>query len=112
MAQTETNQRIAYLGPAGAGLGFQLSGLTVFEPASPDEMLKTLRQLAGEGEFGIIFVDEGLAEPHREAIAKLNEHPLPAIIMLPNPAAPTGAAARNLQQLMVRAIGSDIFSNS
>lgn len=107
-----TNTQIAYLGPTGAGFGFQLTGITVFEMASPDQTLQMLRRLVREGEYGIVFVDEGLAKPHLEQIAKLNEEPLPAIILLPNPANPQNVAAENLQQLMVRAIGSDIFESN
>ncbi|MEX1112733.1 MAG: V-type ATP synthase subunit F [Candidatus Andersenbacteria bacterium] len=109
MATRNTN--IAYIGPVGAGFGFQLTGITVFESASADEMLETLRRLVREADFGIIFVDEGLAGPHLEAVGKLNAAPLPAIILLPNPANPQNVAAQNLQQLMVRAIGSDIFES-
>lgn len=107
----ENSTQIAYVGPTGAGLGFQLTGIAVFESASPDQMLTELRRLVREAEFGIVFVDEGLAEPHLEQIAKMNEEPLPAIILLPNPANPRNVAAQNLQQLMVRAIGSDIFES-
>lgn len=110
MASETVQSKIAYIGPAGAGFGFQLSGVVVFEHSSPDEALLTLRGLKEEGVYGIIFLDEGLAEAHREAVAKLNEDSLPAIILLPNPAAPTRAAAEQLQRLMVRAIGSDIFN--
>jgi vacuolar-type H+-ATPase subunit F/Vma7 len=73
-------------------------------PAPPFEAL------VAAGSHHNIFVDEGLAGNNAEAIARLNENPRPAIILLPNPAQPKGVAAANLQQLMVRAIGSDIFS--
>ncbi|MEX0649866.1 MAG: V-type ATP synthase subunit F [Candidatus Andersenbacteria bacterium] len=109
MAVSKT--QIAYIGPVGAGFGFQLTGITVFESASGEEMLATLRHLVREADFGIVFVDEGLASPHLEVVAKLNAGPLPAIILLPNPANPQNVAAQNLQQLMVRAIGSDIFES-
>ncbi len=102
---------IAYLGPAGAGFGFQLSGIDVHEPTNGEEALQIVRQLKQEGAYGIIFVDESLVEESQEQFAKMNEDPLPAIILLPNPVTPKRVAARQLQQLMVRAIGSDIFEN-
>jgi V/A-type H+/Na+-transporting ATPase subunit F len=106
-----STKHIAYVGPGGAGLGFQLSGITVAESSTPDEALAHIRRLKSEGTCGIIFVDESQAEPHLEVLAKLNEDPLPAILLLPNPAESKNVAAAHLQQLMVRAVGSDIFSS-
>ena len=111
MTDTQST-RIAYVGPAGAGLGFQLSGADVHECASPDESLKLLHRLKIDGVYGIIFVDESLVEHHLEALEKMNEDPLPAIILLPNPSEPKHVAAANLQQLMIRAVGSDIFGEN
>jgi len=105
------SQVIAYLGPVGAGFGFSIAGVDVRECAHGDDMVATLKSLVAAGEHNIIFVDETLAEHELETIAKMNQEPLPAIILLPNPASPKRVAATNLQQLMVRAIGSDIFDN-
>lgn len=101
---------IAYIGPVGAGLGFQLSGIHVEETDDPTLALKHIRDWKSSGIYKIIFIDEKLADPNLETIRKLNEEPLPSIMLLPNPSSPTHTAARNLQQLMIRAIGSDIFA--
>ena len=108
---TENKSPIVYLGPTGAGFGFQISGIDVRECVDTDDMVGHLKKLVGNRTHDIIFVDEGLAAQELETVQKLNQQPLPAIILLPNPAQPKRMAAENLQQLMVRAIGSDIFSN-
>jgi len=102
---------IAYIGPLGAGLGFSLSGIAVEETDDPNRALALVKQWKGSGAYKIIFIDEGLAAANLDTIRSLNEDALPAIMLLPNPANPTRTAAYNLQQLMVRAIGSDIFAS-
>ncbi|MBI1833948.1 MAG: V-type ATP synthase subunit F [Candidatus Andersenbacteria bacterium] len=105
-----TSQAIAYLGPVGAGFGFQLAGISVYEFESGGTMLTRLKKLITEGRTDILFVDEQLASDHLDAIARLNENPRPAIILLPNPTNPQQIASTSLRRMMVRAIGSDIFS--
>lgn len=102
---------IAYIGPVGAGLGFSLSGIFIEETDDPNRALEVVKNWKAEGVRKIIFVDEGLAHSNLEAIRQLNEDALPAIMLLPNPSHPTHTAAKNLEQLMIRAIGSDIFAS-
>lgn len=102
---------IAYIGPSGAGLGFSLSGMVVEETDDPNRALLLVKEWKASGAHTIIFIDEGLAGPNLDAIRALNEDALPAIMLLPNPSKPTHEAANNLQKLMIRAIGSDIFAS-
>ena len=111
MNKEKHTTNIAYVGPSGAGLGFQLSGMTVRECSTSDEALRAIRELKHEGSHGIIFVDESLAEDKLQEIGKLNEDPLPAILLLPNPIDPKNVAAQSLQNLIIKAVGSDIVSN-
>ncbi len=106
----QTLSRIAYIGPTGAGLGFSLSGLHVEETDDPSRALALVREWKASGAYTIIFLDEALAASNLASIRELNEDPIPAIMLLPNPSHPTNTAAKNLEQLMIRAIGSDIFS--
>ncbi len=107
---TPHTSQIAYIGPIGAGLGFSLSGIHVEETDDAAHVLSLVREWKTTGAYTIIFLDEALAAENLEAIRALNEEALPAIMLLPNPSRPTNTAAKNLQQLMIRAIGSDIFS--
>lgn len=106
---TNISSPIAYLGPTGAGFGFQMAGVTVYELEHAEALISKLRELVREETHTIMFVDEGFAKSHLEVIQRLNNKPLPAIILLPNPTNPQNIAAQNMQALMVRAIGSDIF---
>jgi V/A-type H+/Na+-transporting ATPase subunit F len=101
---------IAYVGPAGSALGMQLAGVAVTEIEEEQELVNKLRQLKEAGETHIIFVDERLALPVREDIGRLNENVLPAIVLLPNPHEPLNLAQQEMNDLVVRAVGSDILS--
>lgn len=109
MSQAPT---IAYLGFSGAGFGFRLAGVDVFELEDSQALAAKLKQLVAEATHEIIFVDEGLAADQLDVIARYNQEPRPSIILLPNPVNPQNVAAANMQQLMVRAIGTDIFEQS
>lgn len=102
---------IAYIGPIGAGLGFSISGIHVVETDDAQHALSLIKKWKRDHSYQIIFVDETLAQEHLQDIRTLNEDALPAIILLPNPTSPTHTAAKNLQGLMIRAIGSDIFTS-
>ena len=104
------NVPITYLGPPGAGFGFQLAGITTHECASDTELIKKLKQLVRDGNAGIMFVDEVLAENVMEEIDQLNEKTLPAVVLLANPVMSKRLAAQKMDRLMIRAVGSDIFS--
>jgi vacuolar-type H+-ATPase subunit F/Vma7 len=106
-----TSSPIAYIGPVGAGLGFSLSGIAVEETDDPTRALALVKEWKTQGTYNIIFIDEKLADPNLDALRTLNEDSLPAIMLLPNPSTPTHTATHNLQQLMIRAIGSDIFAS-
>ena len=112
MNQQQPSPRIAYLGPSGAGLGFQLAGMDVIEFEGSNDMLEQLRALVGGGEYGIIFVDEGMAENVYEDVQKLNEQTVPAIVLLADPTSARHLAARKMDTLIVKAVGSDILMNN
>jgi V/A-type H+-transporting ATPase subunit F len=108
---TDSNSPLVYIGPTGAGLGFQLSGVDVEECDAPEDALKKLRRFKEEGTYSLIFVDEGLAESILIDVERMNEDPVPAIVLLPNPAQPKNVAQEKMRGLMIKAIGSDILNN-
>lgn len=107
--ESTTRNKIAYVGPAGAGFGFELSGMDVRVAQTGEEMIVHVQSLIKDGAFAIIFIDEALAKDELEKVGKLNEAPLPAILLLPNPTNPENVAATNLKNLLIKAIGSDVF---
>jgi len=108
---TQTVNQMVYLGAPGSGLGWRLSGVDVVEFEEADAMLRALRRYREEGQYHILLVDERLAEPVLADIEKLNEEALPVIILLPNPAQPLNVTQERMNNLVIQAVGSDIFSS-
>lgn len=106
---TDNSTPLVYIGPTGAGLGFRLSGVAVVESETPEDTLRCVREFKDEGRYSLIFVDEGLAESILADIERMNEDAVPAIVLLPNPAAPKNVAQEKMKNLMIKAVGSDIF---
>jgi len=111
MSKNTAIVNITYLGPPGAGFGFQLAGMMTTECSSGDELLSSLKQLVADKKAGIVFVDESLAEGVMDEVEKLNENTMPAIVLLTNPVESKRLAAAKMDRLMIRAVGSDIFNN-
>jgi len=103
----ETN--VAYVGPPGGGLGFQLAGIRVLACSDEKELLDILSREKG-GRYEIIFVDEGLAENVLPEIEKLNEDVLPAVVLIASSSSSKKIAARKMDQLLLKAVGSDIIN--
>jgi len=102
--------QIVYCGPTGAGLGFKLSGLDVVDIDSPSHLSDLLKVYKKNNSYQLIFVDEGLAQDILTDIENLNQDPLPTIVLLPNPTKNLNLASQKMNRLMIKAIGSDIFS--
>lgn len=102
---------LAYIAPSGSGLGFRLSGINIVPADTADEMLASVKKLKEAGQHSIIFVDEGLAADVLTDIERLNADTIPAIVLLPNPANPRHLTQEAMNNLIVQAVGSDIFSN-
>lgn len=102
--------QILYCGPAGSGLGFQLSGMAVQAPTDSEDLLANLKKIKKAGEYQLIFIDENLAEPVLEEITALNQDPFPTIVLLPSPGNPQYLASKKMNQMMVKAVGSDILN--
>jgi vacuolar-type H+-ATPase subunit F/Vma7 len=109
MASEKEQVDITYIGPAGADFGFRLSGINTVACSSSDELIKKLKSLKSTKEGGIVFVDEGLAEDVLEQVEALNEDTLPAIMLLTNPSNPKRLAAKKMDNLVIKAVGSDIL---
>jgi vacuolar-type H+-ATPase subunit F/Vma7 len=103
----ETN--VVYIGPPGGGLGFQLAGIDVMNCSDEKELLNIIREEKG-GKYEIMFVDENLAENILPEIEKLNEDVLPAIVLIASSSSPKKIAARKMDQLLLKAVGSDIIN--
>lgn len=103
-------QTMVYIGQSGAGLGFQLSGVAVTACDDVTALLPLLRQYKNEGAYKIIFVDEGLAQPVLGEIEKMSEAALPVIMLLPRPGAALHVTQAKMNDLVIKAVGSDILN--
>jgi vacuolar-type H+-ATPase subunit F/Vma7 len=105
-ASTQTLLR-TIAGPALAA-GFRLAGLRVEEVEATHDIGAVIERLAGDGETGVILVQQdlydALPEPHRRALERAA---LPLIVPIPAAAWTAGApdATTFLLDLLQRAIG-------
>ncbi len=99
--------KIAVLGDRNSVLGFRALGLEVFFCDSGSECARLLHRLARE-EYAILYITEDLAGAIPEEIAKYNDKPQPAVILIPGREGSTGIARQALQSAIERAVGADI----
>jgi V/A-type H+-transporting ATPase subunit F len=88
--------------------GFATLGLDTFPVTDRDEGLKILKRLA-DGEYGIIYMTEGLAEILKEERKKYDGRITPAIILIPGISGNTGEGVRKVKASVEQAVGSDIL---
>lgn len=100
-----------YIGPSNNQLAWSLVGCDIKTAENADEMKQILRAVRDAGDYPLVFADEAVASEQLEDIEKLNEQALPAIVLVSSPSKSGEASSQKLNQLMIRAIGSDIFSN-
>lgn len=101
---------IGYVAPPGSGLGFSVAGIDVLEAATPADALARIKEAKVSRQYSILFVDEGLAVEVVADIERLNADTIPAIVLLPNPAHPQNLTQETMNNLVIQAVGSDIFS--
>lgn len=102
------NYRIAVLGDRDSVLGFQALGLSVFPVQDGQEARTTLHRLARE-DYGVIYLTEGLAAELERDIARYQDVPTPAVILIPGREGPQGIGLGNLKAAAERAVGVDIL---
>lgn len=102
--------KIIYVGPPGASFGFRLAGLQTVDCDTSDELVSHLKDIKEQGTNGIVLVDEGLAEGKLDEVEKLNQEAQPAIVLVTRPGKPKRLAARKMDNLLIKAVGSDILN--
>ena len=100
--------KIAVMGDYDSIYGFASLGLDVFPVEDPDEAGKLLHRLA-DGEYGVIYITEGLAASITSDIARYADRIMPAIILIPGVAGNTGEGIRSVKETVEQAVGSDIL---
>jgi len=111
MKQEKQPVKLMYLGGPGSDFGFKLAGIETTTCESSDQVLAEVKKVAGSDQASIIFIDEGMVEREQEELADLSQSAACAVVLLPSPTKPKRLAAKQMDRLMIQAVGSDIFSN-
>ena len=101
--------KIGVIGNRDAILGFLSVGFAAFEADSVETATRVLHRIARSGEYGVIFVTENYAKDMEEAIGVYRDHPIPAIVPIPDESGSSGYGMNNLRRAVERAVGVDIL---
>lgn len=99
---------IAVLGDRQSVMGFKALGLTVVPAETTEEGRSALLQLAKEG-CSIIYITEQLALELQAEIARYDDCPSPAVILIPGKGGSLGVGMANVKRSVERAVGADIL---
>lgn len=103
--------KIAVMGSPDTVMGFKALGLDAVPVRTGEEAREKFRALTRPGgdEYAIIYVEERLAEPLGEDIAKFKDRPSPAVILIPGKDGSMGLGLSALQTAVERAVGANIL---
>jgi vacuolar-type H+-ATPase subunit F/Vma7 len=102
--------KIAFIGRERILQALTYFGTTVFRVTTSREAEVKLQELLEdqEQEWGIIYIEEPLAEPFIERIVQLNRAPLPVISLFPSTGEKKGISGHILNKLVRKVTGVDI----
>ncbi len=82
----------------------------MFQVSTPQEADEKLQELIDdrEHEWGIVYIEESLAEPIEEHITALNKKVLPVISIFPSSGKKKGIAGKMLNGLVRKATGVEM----
>ena len=104
-------KKIAVIGSPDTVLPFRSIGAESFEVETSAELAEILQKLVEQDTFGIIFVEETLAEPVLDIISSMNDqYRGVAITPIPGTTGDKSIALQRLGAQVTRAIGIDIFA--
>ena len=102
--------KIAVMGGADTVLGFKALGLDTHPVSNDDEARRVFKRLTDpEEKYAIIYMEERLSLLLAEEIARFNDKPVPAVILIPGRDGSMGLGLTALHDSVIRAIGADIL---
>lgn len=101
--------KIAVLGDRESVMGFKALGLDVVSAETAAQARKTLHQMARSGSYAIIYLTEQYAVELADEVAKYQDQPTPAIILIPGKAGSLGIGMKNITDSVERAVGADVL---
>jgi|GEM_PF-2623371 vacuolar-type H+-ATPase subunit F/Vma7 len=110
MTDTQQPVNLLYLGTPGSDFGFKLAGIKSETCVDGQEVLTRIKEIVNTANTSIVFIDEGLIEDVQEELDALTDNAICSVVLLPNPTNPKRLAAKQMDRLMIQAVGSDIFN--
>jgi vacuolar-type H+-ATPase subunit F/Vma7 len=110
MTKTQKKVGLYYIGGPGSSFGFKLAGIETITSTSGEEVLAQVNKIISLGNTSIVFIDEGLIEGVQEDLNAVTDSAVCSVVLLPNPTSPKRLAAKQMDRLMIQAVGSDIFN--
>ena len=110
MSDNQQKVDLVYLGGPGSDFGFKLAGIESVTCVDGEEVLARVKKIVESGNTSIVFIDEGLIEDVQEELDAVTDTPICSVVLLPNPTNPKRLAAKQMDRLMIQAVGSDIFN--
>ncbi|MCI5893532.1 MAG: V-type ATP synthase subunit F [Clostridiales bacterium] len=101
---------IAVMGDKDSIAGFGALGFNTYFTDDEQSAKTVFKQLA-DAATAVIYITEKTASMISEDIAKYDESPIPAVILIPGISGNTGAGMRELKNSVEKAVGSDIIFN-
>jgi V/A-type H+-transporting ATPase subunit F len=101
--------KIAMIGDASTVSGFAAAGVSGFPAYAGGDTLALLTRLASSGEYAVIFITEGLAEPILAEISRVRTGSVPAIIIIPDQGGARGIGFKKIQIAVEKALGIDLL---
>lgn len=100
--------KVGIIGDKDSVMGFLALGIDIFPAYTPEEIKKTIHNLA-EKEYAIIYITEEASLKADESIARYKDFELPAIIVIPGIGGSMGLGMNEVRESAKRAIGADIL---
>lgn len=100
--------KVGIIGDKDSIMGFLALGIDIFPAYTPEEIKKTIHNLA-EKEYAIIYITEQVSLQAGESLAKYKDFELPAIIVIPGIGGSMGLGMNEVRESAKRAIGADIL---
>ena len=99
--------KIAVMGDRDSVYGFAALGLDTYFVTEQSEAEKLIKKLEAD-KYAVMYITEQLAALISDELEKLNEQPLPAVILIPGVYGNTGMGMKNVKESVIKAVGSDI----
>jgi len=102
--------KIAFIGREKILRVFNYFGTSVFQVSTPQEAGEKLQELVEdrENEWGIVYIEEDLAEPIKDHITGLNKRLLPVISIFPSSGEKKGIGGEMLNNLVRKVTGIEM----